>query len=222
MKSFVIGVTVGILLSLAALITALLLVSTPATGDVAQPPAVAKSAVTAPTTNTAVDATHLGESKLTAATLATTAGTLRNVTAQGIGIRVQGSTIHAEAMTVTATVTYDQVADHFGPGTTVRYHSTDQLRVERQVNVLGRLVPVAATGTMTLDEGDLIVTPTEINLGGPQWLDAITTDVVKEFVTSRQPIDGLPPGLKLTKVTATSDGLDVTLAGKNVQLTGVN
>ncbi|WP_413804183.1 hypothetical protein [Streptomyces iranensis] len=49
----------------------------------------------------------------------------------------------------------------------------------------------------------------------PQW-----EDKVREKADMERKIEGLPTGMRLDKVDTSKDGIDVSVAGNNVQLTG--
>ena len=111
------------------------------------------------------------------------------------------------------------VADQFGEGASLAADG-DRAELRRSVTVLGRTVDVRATGTVRAEDGLIVVEPQEIDLGGPDLLSQAVGAAVRELVTIREPVEGVPEGLVLREVTVQDDGFRARLDGTDVRLGG--
>jgi len=100
----------------------------------------------------------------------------------------------------------------------VRPAEDGQAEVLRTLEVLGRELPVSATGTVEVQGGRLVVEPRTIDLGGPQLLSEGLAAVVRELVTITHDIEGLPDGLVLRDVEVRPAGFRARLSGEDVRL----
>jgi hypothetical protein len=91
--------------------------------------------------------------------------------------------------------------------------------VRRTASFLGRTVVVRATGTVTADRGQLVIEPETVDLGGPGWLDAGLSAAARRLVTVRHAVQGLPKGMRLTRVSVVDGGFRAHLEGSGVVLT---
>ncbi|WP_447925995.1 LmeA family phospholipid-binding protein [Georgenia muralis] len=145
--------------------------------------------------------------------------TFLDVTAVGRDVVTSDERIVAARLTLEATVPFDVVAAELGEGTTVREADGGQASVVRTVEVLGRELPVVATGTVEVEDGRLVVEPLSIDVGGPSFLSGALAALVRELVTIEHELEGLPEGLVLRDVTVQDDGFRALLRGEDVELT---
>lgn len=164
------------------------------------------------------DAVWLGDLGLRSGTVVTPDSELLDVRASGRDVVTGPDGLVAGAVAVRATVTFHVVAAELGEDTVVRPAGGGQAEVLRTVEVLGRELSVAATGTVEVQGGRLVVEPRSIDLGGPQLLSEALADVVRELVTITHDIEGLPDGLVLRDVEVRPDGFRARLSGEDVRL----
>lgn len=213
----------GMLLLLVVTAAALWWVVTdPAGGDgqpATSPPADSgRPPATEPPADLAEDEVWLEELSVDAATLVTEDSMLRDVSAAGDGVRTSPDAVVADRLSVEATVPFDVVADEVGDGTAVGAAAGGQAVVVRTVEVLGRELRVTATGTVEAEAGRLVLEPSSIDIGGPDFLSDATAAVVRRLVTIEHDIEGLPDGLVLDDVDVQDDGFRAHLSGEDVQL----
>ncbi|WP_336921207.1 LmeA family phospholipid-binding protein [Aquipuribacter sp. SD81] len=160
----------------------------------------------------------LGDVDLDSGALVLPGSRLRDVTATGSGVRSGPETTTAQSLAVVATVPFEVVAEQIGPGVVVSAAADGQAQVETTVEALGRELDVVATGRVAAVDGRLAVTPTEIDVGGPSFLDPFLGDVAAALTTIEQDIEGIPEGLVLREVTVVDDGFRAELDGTDVVL----
>lgn len=164
------------------------------------------------------DEVWLGDLTLDAGTVVTAGSTLRDVRAVGHDVVTGPDGLVAGELTVDATVPFDAVAAELGDGTVVRAAEDGQAMVIRTVEALGRELRVVATGTVEVEGGSLVLEPSSIDIGGPDFLSSALAAVVRTFVTIDHDIDGLPEGLVLQDVAVREDGFRASLEGEDVKL----
>ncbi|MFD0369980.1 DUF2993 domain-containing protein [Streptomyces sp. NPDC059071] len=135
---------------------------------------------------------------------------LRDVTLDGdYGIDRAGSA------NGTARIAYPDLAAASGRDAQVAYGGDGKLKVTGGVRFLGRTLTRSVLSTVTLVNGDTIrVRADEVPGEGIPGLE----DMVRARTDFDRRIEGLPKGMRLTKVEARADGLVVTVAGENVTL----
>lgn len=143
---------------------------------------------------------------------------LRDMEAVGRDVVSGAGGLVAGQLTVDATVPFEVVAAELGDGSEIRAADDGQAGVVRTVEVLGRELRVAATGTVEVQNGTIVVEPTSIDVGGPDFLSDSIADVVRRFVTIDHRIEGLPEGLELQDVQVVDGGFRANLAGEDVSL----
>lgn len=143
---------------------------------------------------------------------------LSDVEAFGRNVVSGAGGLIAGQLTVDATVPFQVVADELGEDTEIRAAENGQVGVVRTVEVLGRDVLVTATGTVDVQRGVIVVEPTSIDVGGPDFLADTIAAVVRRFVTIEHGIEGLPEGLELRTVQVIDDGFRANLSGEDVNL----
>ena len=161
---------------------------------------------------------------LTGADLGQPEGTRADVSLQGVQVALSdvlsGSVreVPVERVDGTATLSYDLLADQLDPGTTVT-RDGDGLRVQRTVEVAGVSVPVAATGTVSL-EGDTVVVDVDEASGAGVDVSGYLVDQVSDALDLRYRIPPLPFGLQVTGVAPADDGVRVRVEAADTVLSG--
>ncbi|EFL24299.1 putative secreted protein [Streptomyces himastatinicus ATCC 53653] len=132
-------------------------------------------------------------------------------------VRIGGnfSSATADRASGSAHISYADLSRAAGPGVTVGYDPTGTNQVKITGNLLG--FSLSARSSVTIVNGDTIKLHAERIPGGsiPQW-----EDKVRERTDMERKIDGMPRGMRLETVKTDKDGIDVSVAGKNVALTG--
>ena len=83
----------------------------------------------------------------------------------------------------------------------------------------GREVEVRATGTVRAVDGQLVIEPETVDLDGPDWLDSAASALVRQLVTIRHTVEGVPEGMALTSVSVQEGGFRAHLRGDDVAIT---
>lgn len=160
--------------------------------------------------------TWLGDVRLTSAQVVTTDGGLRDVTAIGSGVTLTADGLLADRLDIDATLPYESAATQIGGGVTLFAAEDGLAGLRRRVSVLGRDVEVRATGAVRAQGGQLVIEPETIDLDGPDWLDTAASSVVRQLVTIRHTIEGVPEGMALTSVSVQEGGFRAHLRGAGV------
>jgi hypothetical protein len=63
-----------------------------------------------------------------------------------------------------------------------------------------------------------VIEPETVDLGGPDLLDSAASEAVRRLVTVRQQVEGLPQGMRLTRVEVVAGGFRVHLEGRRIAL----
>ncbi len=187
-------------------------------GDPAPPDRAAPPPDPRPPADLGDDEVWLGDLGLRSGTVVTPESELRDVRASGRDVVTGPDGLVAGRVAVRVTVPFAVVAAGLGEGTVVRPAGDGQAEVLRTVEVLGRQLSVAATGTVEVRGGRLVVEPRSIDLGGPQLLSEGLAAVVRELVTVVHDVEGLPEGLVLRDVQVRPDGFRARLSGEDVRL----
>lgn len=218
MKHFLLGVVTA-LVALAAGVLALVLVLGHGAEAVEPPPRppASRPAPAAPA-DLKTDETWLSTVDLTSTDVVSADGELVDVRASGSGVRFSPTALRAQRLDLDATVPFDTVAAQVGQDVTIYPAGGGLAGIERTVTVLGRDIPVKATGTVTADKGLLLIEPRTVDLGGPSFLDAAASTLARALVTIRQPVPGAPKGMALTDVRVTDAGFAASLSGANVTI----
>ncbi|RPF28343.1 DUF2993 family protein [Georgenia muralis] len=221
MKDWLIGATAMLLVLALGLVLTWWAVTEPDRDDrdPAPPAPGAGSPPTGPPADLGEDEVWLGDLTLDAGAVTAAGSTFLDVTAVGRDVVTSDEQIVAARLTLEATVPFDVVAAELGEGTTLREADGGQASVVRTVEVLGRELPVVATGTVEVEDGRLVVEPRSIDVGGPSFLSGALAALVRELVTIEHELEGLPEGLVLRDVTVQDDGFRALLRGEDVELT---
>jgi hypothetical protein len=160
----------------------------------------------------------LGDISLNADSVLAEGTPLIDVVGTGTGVISRPGELVADHLDLTATVPFHVVAAELGPDATLRAAGEGEARVDTRVEAFGRSLPVGATGTVTVEDGKLVVVPTSIDIGGPQFISGMLGDAAREAVTIEHRIEGLPDGVVLRSVEVVDDGFRANLTGDDVRL----
>ena len=129
--------------------------------------------------------------------------------------RIENLTVEPESR---ARVVVDHKSGTIVVGEDVRIFPAEGGRagIERRVRVLGRELTLLATGTVVADDGQLLIEPETVDLGGPELLDSAVSALARGLVTIRQDVAGVPDGMSLTGVEVTDAGFAAALTGTDV------
>jgi hypothetical protein len=161
---------------------------------------------------------------LTAEQLGQPAGTAADVSLRGVQLpladALSGSVqeVPVDRVDGTATLSYALLAAQLGGDTTLAAEGSG-LRVTRTVEVLGVVVPLTATGTVSLDGDEVVVDVDEAAAAGVDVPDVVV-DRAADLMDFRYPVPALPFGLQLTGVRAERDGVHVTVEATDTVLRG--
>ncbi|MBT2382423.1 DUF2993 domain-containing protein [Streptomyces sp. ISL-11] len=129
----------------------------------------------------------------------------------------------ADSASGTARISYAELTKAAAdPGVTIAYGGTDaagqsKVKVTGKVLVMGQPVERSVVSTVSVQNGDTVrVRADEVPSQGIPGLE----QAVRQKIDLDRRINGLPKGIKLDKVVTTPDGVDITLAGTNVNLAG--
>jgi hypothetical protein len=106
-----------------------------------------------------------------------------------------------------ATLSYDLLSQQLGGDSTLA-RDGDGLRVTKTVELLGYTLPLTASGTVSLDGGELVVDVERASGAGVE-LPGFLVDEASDLLDLRYEIPALPFGLQLTSVTPADDGVVV-------------
>lgn len=152
---------------------------------------------------------------------------------RGVDFSTDFSSAVADSATGTATLAYDDLLKTAGgaepgrvaPGVTARIvglsdGGNGKIKVELEATVLGAELPepVAVLSSVTVVDGDTVRVKADAvpAFGGVE----IVESSVRRVTDFEQRIDGLPGGIRLDKVEAAEDGVDITVKGSDVRLVG--
>ncbi|MEU6800476.1 LmeA family phospholipid-binding protein [Streptomyces neyagawaensis] len=155
---------------------------------------------------------------------------IADLTAHMRGVKFSGdySSATAASATGTATISYDELLKaakseptRILPGVTAQVTGLSdggngKIKVNIKVSALGSATTYPVLSTVTVD--DDIVKVHADNL--PNLVVRAAEGQVRSITDFQQKIDGLPGGIKLDKVEAASDGVEISVKGSNVQLAG--
>jgi len=215
MRSFL----AGVLTTLVALAVAAVVVV--GTLPVADPAPATSSPSPAPSgapASVAEGETWLSDVDLSSSTVLTSDGPLTDVQATGAGVRLTADGPRAQRLDLGAVLPFATAARQIGD---VELYAAGNGRagVRRTASILGRDLSVRATGTVRAVDGQLVIEPESVDLGGPGLVDTALSAAARRFVTIRHTVTGLPAGMRLTGVSVQQNGFRATLSGTDVVLT---
>ncbi|MFB8247458.1 DUF2993 domain-containing protein [Streptomyces sp. NPDC055952] len=150
------------------------------------------------------------------------------------GVEFSGDYSSATATTATgtATIAYDELLKtakveptQIAPGVTANVvglsdGGNGKIKVAVEATVLGTRLPepVAVLSTVTVVDGDTVRVKAD---GLPKFAGVnLAENRVRTITDFQQKIDGLPGGIKLDKVQAAPDGVEISVRGSDVRLAG--
>lgn len=150
----------------------------------------------------------------------------------GVDFSTDFSSAVADSATGTATIAYDELLKtaksepgRVAPGITARVvglsdGGNGKVKVEVEATVLGTKLPkpVAVLSSVAVVDGDTVRVKADAvpEFGGVQ----IVESSLRQITDFEQRIDGLPGGIRLDKVEAAQDGVEITVKGSDVRLVG--
>ena len=216
MRTFLLGLLTGLLA--AALVAAGLVAQVLAVPQDEPPPSAPPVAIPGAPTRLEPGQTWLSDAVLDSAAVLTQDGPLTDVRATGREVSLTTDGLTAGSLTIDAVLPFASAGTQVGDGVVVYAAGSGRAGLRRTVSVLGRDVPVTATGTVRVEDGLLVVEPETVDLGGPDLLDSAASATVRRLVTIRQQVEGLPPGMRLTRVEVVAGGFRVHLEGRRIAL----
>lgn len=187
-------------------------------GSVADAPPASPRPTPSATPTPGPGQTVIARGSLTSSQVLTTEGTLQDVTASGEGLTLSDKGIHANRLTITATLPFAVAAQQVGEGVDLYAAGSGRAGVRRTVDLLGQQVLVTATGDVRAVNGQLVITPVTVDLGGPDWLDSVASAAAREFVSIKHTVQGLPDGMRLIAVSVADDGFHARLEGSDITI----
>ncbi|MBR8642394.1 DUF2993 domain-containing protein [Streptomyces tuirus] len=150
------------------------------------------------------------------------------------GVEFSGdySSATASTATGTATIAYDELLKtakseptQVAPGVTANVvglsdGGNGKIKVTVEATVLGTKLPepVSVLSSVTVVDGDTVRVKAD---GLPKFAGVdLAENRVRSITDFQQVIDGLPGGIKLDKVQAAPDGVEITVKGSDVRLAG--
>ncbi|MEV7079504.1 DUF2993 domain-containing protein [Streptomyces sp. NPDC093516] len=150
------------------------------------------------------------------------------------GVEFSGDYSSATATTATgtATIAYDELLKtakveptQVAPGVTANVvglsdGGNGKIKVAVEATVLGTQLPepVTVLSTVTVVDGDTVRVKAD---GLPEFAGVdLAENRVRTITDFQQRIDGLPGGIKLDRVQAAPDGVEITVKGSDVRLAG--
>ncbi|GAA4892017.1 hypothetical protein GCM10025789_06210 [Tessaracoccus lubricantis] len=190
----------------------------PAPGVTSPSPSGGPAMAPTPPSDLGEDEVWLGDISLNSSSVFAAGTPLEDVVGTGTDVTSGPDGLVARHLELTATVPFHVVAAQVGPGTTVGAAGGGEARVDTRVEALGRSLPVGATGSVEVVGGKLVMVPTSIDIGAPQFISDLLGDVVRELVTFEYAIEGLPDGVVLRSVEVVDGGFRAHLTGDDVRL----
>jgi hypothetical protein len=218
MRTFLLGVLVGLLTVAVAAAALLVAISRPSAGAAA-PRTPSATAPGAPPADLRKGETWLRSAALDSSSVLTSEGGFVDVHATASDVRMTAQGLRVGSLALDATLPFDTAARQVGHGVQLYAAGGGLAGIRRTSTALGRTVAIQATGTVSADHGQLVIEPQTLDLGGPAWLSAGLSTAARSLVTIRHTVGGLPPGMTLTRVSVGGTGFRVHLAGTRVSLT---
>ncbi|MFJ1789016.1 DUF2993 domain-containing protein [Streptomyces anulatus] len=123
----------------------------------------------------------------------------------------------AARATGTALVSYEDLTAAASDGVVVEYGGNGKAKVTGTVEILGRPISRSVLSTVTRVDGQTIkVRADEVPGEGLPGVE----ELVRKKTDFQGDIDGLPKGLELREVKVTEKGLEISVTGSDVSLTG--
>jgi len=162
--------------------------------------------------------------QLTAEQLGQPAGTRADVSLRGVHVPLSdvlsGSVqeIPVDRVDGTATLSYELLSAQLGGDTTLTREG-DGLRLTKSVEVFGFAFLLTASGTVSLQDQDLVIDVDDASAGAVDVPDFVL-DEAEDLLDFRYPVPALPFGLQLTSVTPADAGVRVAVEAADTVLRG--
>lgn len=146
------------------------------------------------------------------------------VLARGVDLSSGGVTV-AE-VTVEALVPFATVEDQLGGELSIEAAPGGEVRVSTDAELLGERLRVFATGTVEVEEAEIVLAPTALEVEGVEESGDDLADSLRDVAGDllgpgrelRYPVAVLVEGTRLERATVTRRGFEVTLTGTDVPL----
>lgn len=126
--------------------------------------------------------------------------------------RDSSATVRAESATASAVIPYEALSSHLPDG--IRAHpAADGFRLTGTITRLGQKVSAHVTMNVSLRQGELVFSPSDVKVEGLPVTDALTR--LFDFTVD---VGSLPYGLRLTGVEATKNGIRLHAKRKDLVL----
>lgn len=218
MRTFLLGIVVGLLIVVVGAGALLVSVSHPRDTSARPPSSTAKASLTPPS-DLRKGETWLRTAVLDSSAVVTTEGGFQDVHATASDVRMSSRGLRVGALAIDATLPFTTAARQVGGGVQLYAAAGGLAGVRRPTDLLGRTILLQATGAVTAQGGQLVIEPQTVDLGGPSALNGVLSAAARSLVTIRQTVQGLPHGMQLTHVTVGPNGFRVHLEGAGVVLT---
>ena len=217
MRRFLLGLLTGLLAAAILLVAGVgaLVLSVPQDEPPPSPPPMA---IPGAPSRLEPGQTYLSDVVLDSAAVLTADGPLADVRATGREVSLSDDGLTAGSLTIDAVLPFSSAAAQVGDRVVLYAAGSGRAGLRRTVTLLGRDVPVTATGTVRAEDGLLVIEPESVDLGGPDLLDDAASAAVRRLVTIRQQVEGLPQGMRLTRVEVIAGGFRVHLEGRRISL----
>lgn len=214
MVKFLAGVATGVVAVLLAVLVGAMMLR-PAS-DAPPPPArPTPTAIPSPQAGETV----LGHATLTSSQVQTTDGELTDIAASGEGLTLAENGLRANRLTINATLPFHTAQEQIGQGVTLYQAPGGRAGVRATMSFLGQELGASAVAAVRAEDGQLVITPESVDVGGPAWLNSAATSAATTFLTIRHTIGGLPDGMRLIAVSVQENGFRVRLEGSQVAIT---
>lgn len=219
-RTFLLGVVSGVVAVVLGLVALVLVAGDPGRAGPVPRPSATPTALPSPPSDLGRGETWLQAVVLDSSAVVTPDAGFRDVRATGRDVRMTSAGLRAGMLRIEATLPFDAAARQIGSGLQLYAAGGGKAGVRRTATLLGRDVQVRATGTVRAVGGRLVIEPETVDLGGPDLLDDALSAAARRLVTIHHTVQGLPAGMRLTRVTVTDGGFRATLDGSDVVLTG--
>lgn len=144
---------------------------------------------------------------------------LGELTAELHGVRLENGYTRAVAATATGTarISYEELRKASEQDVTLGYGGNGKLKVTGSLELLGRTVTRSVLSTVSVVDGDTLRVRADSVPG--EGIPGIE-DLVRERTDFDREVKGFPVGLRIQRVEATPDGLQISVTGQNVVLAG--
>jgi hypothetical protein len=158
-------------------------------------------------------------------TLTTPAVQRDGVRAQGIRATAtdvdvpRGGDVLLGSLSARGTISYDEILRQAGQDNLeLSRASADEVRLRREVTVLGQTLAVSARGRIEAEGRAIRVVPRGFELQGGEAVSPPLAASLTDRFSLTYVVRGLPHGVRLDRIRPTAAGLQVSLSGRDVRL----